>query len=202
MNYVVEGNLDFFAELENESPKQTNNTCLISGETLCRNTITLPCNHAFNYLPLYQEVHAQKKGNNYDTNPVGTFQIKCPYCRRKTDRVLPYIPIEGITERIKGVTGPESHCMSHKSCSWVFKRGKKVGQSCGKNAFETDYGELCELHWKHTSKTFSEPQDWTEEMQTCFKKYKVPELKILLREKKLKVGGVKKDLVIRLIINK
>jgi len=203
MNYVIEGNLDFFAALKTENHKQTNDTCLISGEVLVRNAITLPCDHTFNYLPLHQEVHSQKKiYNSYDTNPVGAFQIKCPYCRRKTNRLLPYIPAEGITERIKGVTGPEAHCMSHKSCSWVFKRGKKSGQCCEKNAFESDHGTLCESHWKRTVKTSSNVFDWTEEMQTCFEKYKVLELKNLLREKKLTVGGAKKDLVIRLITNK
>ena len=41
----------------------TDNVCLISGETLEDNHITLLCNHKFNYRSIYEEVVQQK--NNH-----------------------------------------------------------------------------------------------------------------------------------------
>jgi hypothetical protein len=65
MNYKVEGNVDFFAELNTalnpsfENKKIDNleeKDCLITHDKLETNYITLTCGHKFNYLALYYEV--------------------------------------------------------------------------------------------------------------------------------------------------
>jgi hypothetical protein len=69
------------------------NICLITKEPLEPNHITLSCNHKFNYVPLYNEVVNQKnKQNNiYEIAKLSSNQIKCPYCRAITNKLLPYI---------------------------------------------------------------------------------------------------------------
>jgi len=69
------------------------NICLITKEKLEPNHITLSCNHKFNYVPLYNEVVNQKnKQNNiYEIAKLSSNQIKCPYCRAITNKLLPYI---------------------------------------------------------------------------------------------------------------
>ena len=69
------------------------NICLITKEKLEPNHITLSCNHKFNYVPIYNEVVNQKnKQNNiYEIAKLSSNQIKCPYCRAITNKLLPYI---------------------------------------------------------------------------------------------------------------
>ena len=64
MNYIIEGGLDFYAEINKNDSEDESSLCLISGESLGRNHIELPCNHKFNYVPLYQEVVTQKRKFN------------------------------------------------------------------------------------------------------------------------------------------
>ena len=59
MNCTDKDNLDFMKELSKESD-EIDNVCLISKEKLENNSITLPCSHSFNYLPLYKEICYQK----------------------------------------------------------------------------------------------------------------------------------------------
>lgn len=71
----------------------TSNICLITKEKLEPNHITLSCNHKFNYVPLYNEVVNQKnkQNNMYEITKLSANQIKCPYCRVITNKLLPYI---------------------------------------------------------------------------------------------------------------
>ena len=63
MNYIT--NLDFYKELNSlDFNINYNNACMLSGEKLSDNFITLECNHKFNYLPLYTEICQQKKINS------------------------------------------------------------------------------------------------------------------------------------------
>ena len=203
MNYIIEGGLDFYAEINKNDSEDGSSLCLISGESLGRNHIELPCNHKFNYVPLYQEVVTQKhKYNALSTERLLSSQIKCPYCRSVSDKLLPFIPLDNGVSRVKGVNHPSSMCMEHNTCSWVFKSGKNKDCPCKKAGFETDFGELCESHWKSALRKKKPEQEWTGEMEDMFKKYKVTELKDMLRAKGCKVGGRKKDLVFRMFSDK
>ena len=126
--------------------------CLISGEKLLNDHITLPCNHKFNYIPLYNEVKKQKisflpKSKSYsylETQRLKAHQIKCPYCRKVIDGIL---PPNSKSPMIIYVNFP--HKLIHNSflkdqCKYVFKSGKKKNTSCG---FQC-YGEFCRNHYK------------------------------------------------------
>ena len=64
MNYKIESNIDFYAELNKELNDNNINSekqhCLLSNNILEDNYITLDCSHSFNYLPLYNEICEQK----------------------------------------------------------------------------------------------------------------------------------------------
>jgi len=77
INYLIEGNVDFFKELqtiqqtlettvisENEinisNQNNNDNNCLLTGEILLPDAVTLQCGHKFNYKPLFKEVILQK----------------------------------------------------------------------------------------------------------------------------------------------
>jgi hypothetical protein len=93
--YFVEENINFFAELKksigNSSVGPPDNVCLITNNALTEHHVTLPCNHTFNYVPLYHEVNVQKcVKNTAETSKLLIDEIKCPYCRKIHKMVLPY----------------------------------------------------------------------------------------------------------------
>ncbi len=201
-NYVIEGDVDFFAELTKDT-HQNDDTCLLTGHHLERNYITLSCGHKFNYKPLYLEVRVQKRVYNAnETHRLYSHQIRCPYCRRVTDSLLPYVPvIDGVT-RLKGVNHPQTLCMPHKKCQWTYKSGKSKGNTCGADGFDSEHGSLCERHWKcmcaKTKNKIIDDIPMTPEMEKVMKDNTVASLKVMLKEKGMKVGGRKIDLVKRL----
>jgi hypothetical protein len=211
MKYIIEGDIDFYSELNNSgdinsiislnSPNELN--CLISKEKLNDNFITLPCNHSFNYIPLYNEVILQKTmPNSLETSRLSPHQIRCPYCRTIVNKLLPYIPLNNV-EKIINVNYPLNKCMKHLDC------GKKLknGNLCSKNAYKKNGQIYCDQHWKIINEKNEKNEknkviEWTNEMEKYSKTKSVIELKKILREKGLKVGGTKKELVNRIITNK
>jgi hypothetical protein len=213
MNYIIEDNIDFYSKLhkelkneENENNENNENICLITHEPLDTNYITLGCGHKFNYIPLYNEIINQKINNNYlEIIYLKINQIKCPYCRRITNKLLPYIQHPLVTYK-KGVNYPAKYCMKLHSCHWVIKSGKSKGTPCCKDAYESNFGIYCCLHQKRASRNLDDKKkvvsnsiDWTDKHYELNKKYKVKELKQILRENKKKVGGTKLQLIDRII---
>ena len=215
-NYIINGNIDFYAELMNDSVDDSADTCLLTGEKLTYNHIDLQCNHKFNYLPLYNEVISQKitkkSGGMRDIVRLSLSQFKCPYCRTISNRLLPYIPEKDTKHRYTGVNYPEELCMEHKKCEYLFASGKKKNEMCNKHAFESKYGIFCQTHCRvnvkrvlaqenkeKVKKEINLPQPWTNEMQDMFKKLKIVDLRNELRKHGLKVGGTKHILVHRIV---
>jgi len=84
--------------ISSSPPSNDENICLISKEKLHPNHITLKCNHKFNYMPIYKEVLYQKTKSNtmYEVTKLQPYQIKCPYCRTITNKLLPFIPYPSV----------------------------------------------------------------------------------------------------------
>jgi len=207
MKYIIEGDIDFYNELNNSgninniiSLNSSDETiCLISKEELTDNFITLPCKHTFNYVPLYKEVILQKITPNYlETSRLLPYQIRCPYCRAIVNNLLPYIPLNNV-EKITNVNHPFSKCMKHLECDQKLKNGKL----CSKSAYKINGQIYCQKHWiKINEKDQNKFIEWTEEMEKYSKNKTIIILKQILRDKGLKVGGTKKELIIRIINNK
>lgn len=204
MNYIVEDGFDFYKELNANSDdiggsggsggggsggggggsgSGGGSKCMISHSPLIHNFITLQCNHLFNYMPLYKELclHNNKR------------YITCPYCRSISDKLIPYIPLPNVT-KVLGVNHPEKYCMPSHNCTVILKIGERKGLSCGRQGMKTNDGIFCKKH-QHYIITNS----WTDEMNNLIKAKSVIELKQMLKDKRLKLGGVKKDLVRRLL---
>lgn len=137
---------------DSENKESEDNTCLITGETLLNNHITLPCNHKFNYIPLYNEVKKQKicflptkKTHSYlETQKLKVNQMKCPYCRNIVHGILP--PFQN-APMIIYVNFPEKYVHTsflNKTCKYKFRSGKKKNSLCGMKC----YGEFCQHHRK------------------------------------------------------
>ena len=203
MKYIIEGDIDFYSELNNSGDintiiSPTENVCLISKEGLNDNFITLPCKHTFNYFPLYKEVILQKiSPNSLETSRLSPHQIRCPYCRLIVNTLLPYIPLTNV-EKITNVNYPSNKCMKHLDCEQKLKNGN----FCSKSAYTINGKIYCEQHWvKIKEKNEKNDIEWTDEMEKYSKTKSVIELKKILREKCLKVGGTKKEMVSRIINN-
>lgn len=93
--YLIEDNVDFYKILheslnENNNNQNEEQTCFINKTPLTEHSVRMDCGHAFNYVPLYNEITTQKfRLNNYGSNK---YVLHCPYCRTSHSSVLPYYP--------------------------------------------------------------------------------------------------------------
>jgi hypothetical protein len=192
--------IDFYSELKKELSVDSTNKeqcCLITQMPLSDNYITLECNHKFNYLPLYNEVVKQKAClNSLETTRLKINEIKCPYCRNINKKILPFIDIYGVNI-VKGVNYPKHLTMKLHSCEWIFKTGKNKGICCNKPAFKTENGTYCDKHNNSLIKKTNLPN--IEDYSSITKKYKISDLKNILKSLNLKVSGSKPELINRLL---
>ena len=158
--YEVEDDLhlDFFEALKTMQQEATvlppsassssddNNVCLITNEPLNSFHVCLQCGHKFNYEPLYQEVLRQKGRmgiHNYHEK-IDVNQIKCPYCRTMTNKLLPFIGQHPVIKRLAGVNSPAHMCMPGVKCHI---------EACNANAFyEHDDRLFCLRHHRAAMK--------------------------------------------------
>ena len=160
--YEVEDHLDlnFFEALKNMQQQPTvlvqtpssdehHTECLITNEPLNSFHVALECGHKFNYEPLYQEVLRQKGRmgiHNYHEK-IDVNQIKCPYCRTMTNKLLPFIGQHPVIKRLVGVNSPAHMCMPGVKCSI---------ETCNANAFyEHGARPYCLRHHKIALKSKS-----------------------------------------------
>jgi hypothetical protein len=127
---------DLLTQYINE--ENTEKSCLISGEQLEDNHIILPCNHKFNYEPLYFEFKNQKEKNNINEIVVlYKNELKCPYCRCIHKYALPY---NEKYEFINQVMNKKEDKIN--KCIAILKSGKKKGEICNRKCNVN----LCYIH--------------------------------------------------------
>jgi hypothetical protein len=137
------------------SPSSEDNICLISKDKLHPNHITLKCNHKFNYIPIYKEVLYQKTKSNpiYEVTKLQSYQIKCPYCRTITNKLLPFIQYPTV-KLAKNIHSTGSDCLPTTKCSHIIKKRDinivNGDTKCDKNAlyYEAENLLLCPTHYK------------------------------------------------------
>ena len=158
MNFTLEGNIDFSSLLKQAISEKTNEqVCLLTHVPLTEPHIKLPCNHTFNYKPLYDEVLMQKNNTNHlEVANLRVYELKCPYCRVIHSKLLPYIASDTI-QKIVGVNAPLKYTMKHWDCEWTFKSGKNKGGGCPASAEATDFGDFCPKHYQTKLKEASKP---------------------------------------------
>lgn len=158
-NYIIEGGIDFWSELAAEDNVAKIEKCLLSNEPLYRNYITLPCGHKFNYKSIYNETIHSKQYLKYNKYPLRSNEIRCPYCRTRHSKLLPWIPNEGV--EYNKLACSLTKCIDHKKCEYCYKSGKKKGEMCGcSNAYEGDDGLiLCRKHRTNHEKSKKKKQN-------------------------------------------
>lgn len=154
-NEISQQNLftELLKSLTNDNANNQESLCLISGDKLEQDYITLQCKHSFNYEALFNEIKAQKCSYNYlETQKLSRNQIKCPYCRSIQ---MGLIPPRDDYPKIKYVNWPIPMVYNSKTCNAKLKSGKRKGENCNKPCF-TKY---CKYH----SKIISNQKD----QETC-----------------------------------
>jgi hypothetical protein len=195
-------NLLLFNELlQDESMDvSSNEKCLISNEDLEYNYIKLDCGHKYNYLDLYNEIVYQKTKKILDNNRLKINEMKCPYCRNITNKLLPFYKYYNVNY-IRGVNGPTNFTMNLNKCEYIVKNKQtKMKDTCNASACITKNGMFCNKHFKYTKREEDLLNDYNVEKYKYLNKMNVTQLKEELKKHKLKVCGVKRELVERLII--
>lgn len=135
-----------FNEIINDSSTNIvgfDNTCLISGNSLGTNSVTLPCGHKFDYIALLTDLLTYKSKYSF-----GTLN-KCPYCRQDFLGVIPYRP-DISNKKVRNINTPVESCFEKNTCSCV-----KEGKHCVINA-TIPIGDkfACFKHYKSALKNY------------------------------------------------
>jgi hypothetical protein len=155
MNIIVEGGIDFYKQLYDENSEDDDDTndniCLITKLPLDKNKIVLPCNHSFNFMPLYKDVYNQKIKtpiSYLETNRLKYNQIKCPYCRNIFDMLLPHVRINKEMIYCNGINSPPTLCMPFHKCNHIFISGKNKNTQCSQSGYYEGDNCYCVTHHK------------------------------------------------------
>lgn len=166
INYIIEGGIDFYSELLKDDDKDevsNDNTlvndattisnepelCLLTNEPLDITMVKLPCNHKFNYIPLYNEICSQKTViNSYETDALSNHEIKCPYCRKICDALLPpsseHFGLKGvwITHKVNSISKNIS-----LQCQYINKKTvENNNKDTNDNEHDKEINEVCKSH--------------------------------------------------------
>jgi hypothetical protein len=150
MKYNIEGGIDFYEELyksldideDNNKTEDDNNLCLITNKELCDKFVEMECGHKFNYIPLYLDIKNHKEkynGMEGSSTRLNVNEIRCPYCRKRQQGVLPYYEELGL-EKITGVNCSD---IKKQYQSYEFKKCEYLTPNpnfdpSGNNIIETD----------------------------------------------------------------
>lgn len=193
--------LNLFNNLLNEENEENNlniedeNICLIDGTKLENNFITLDCGHKFNYISLHNEILYQKTKKILDNSRLRLNELKCPYCRTISNKLLPYFKYYDV-ENVRGVNCCNDYSIKLNVCEYIDKNNKK----CNNNACITDFGILCNKHCKYTKNEELIMNNIDDEFYKIYKKKNLKELKEELKKFNLKVSGNKDELIKRLYV--
>jgi len=149
-NYIVSDTVAFNKELlrlicSDEQDNDDDDTlCLITGLPLLGNHVQLACGHKFNYVPIYKEICSQKRHQTLEVAKLGTHEVKCPYCRRIQNGLLPFDQEYG--HKRYGVNHPPSKVYRGNKCQALLKSGKRKGAACAKACIK----QFCKLHHTQT----------------------------------------------------
>jgi hypothetical protein len=200
-NYKIEDGINFFEELykslDNTTDDEDTKTCycLITDELLTSNHVELKCGHKFNYVPLYNDIlnHKRKLNHMEGSGLLKGNQIRCPYCRRKQDDVLPYYEEYGFPK----VGGVNWQVPTYNYTSQIYHNCEFVGADsivcsvvCA-TKLEADDKFYCYLHKKlmtkkHKIEALQKAKEEKEKAKEEQKKAK-EEQKLKLKEEKMKL---------------
>lgn len=169
MNYNIEDNIDFYAQLKSaltndkDVSDDNSNLCLITHTPLEDKFVKLDCLHTFNYEPLYKDVFNHKTKYNHlesGSSRISLNQIRCPYCRRTHSGILPYYPELGFNKIIGvnfiEVVVPSLYSQGHRCCFTIIPPTEEGGNSTSCTSVNLSVNKIndkyyCYLHHKITT---------------------------------------------------
>lgn len=91
MKYITSIDFKTLLESQQEICDSESNICCITGNPLIENHVVMECGHKFNYLPLYNDLQFFKYelNNNELSGKLKSNEIRCPYCRTKSNKLIP-----------------------------------------------------------------------------------------------------------------
>ena len=118
LNQTISFNELLSEELKKYDKQSQDDICLITNEPLNNTKIKLFCGHAFNFKPLFKEVTMQKCVVNYkETQRLGKYEFKCPYCRTVQKGLL---PLKKGYKEVMYVNSPVEHVIKLNKCTYSF----------------------------------------------------------------------------------
>ena len=133
--YVIEGNIDFYSEINLINEDNDSNTlnydeiCLITNEPLMDKFVTMECGHKFNYIPLYNGLFKQKYYTNIMDEPrLKINEIQCPYCRNISNQLIPFYENFCIIKDVfvRKIAGVNNHVLSGNIDDKTYFREKSL----------------------------------------------------------------------------
>tara|TARA_B100001142_G_C14291131_1_gene638998 strand:+ start:425 stop:961 length:537 start_codon:yes stop_codon:yes gene_type:complete len=100
-----------------------------------KNKMELSCGHAFEYEAIFNHLCSTQLSNHS--------YHKCPYCRTKHDLYIPYHE-SGIS--IDRKIRPSFFKNNYVKCEYVYKSGKKKGDTCSQSGHYFTCGQYCFQH--------------------------------------------------------
>jgi len=207
--YNIQGGINFFDELyksiENEESeekiKNYEELCLITNEPLIDKHVSLNCGHKFNYIPLYNDIMNHKTKFNYmegSSRKLTTNEIRCPYCRRKQQGVLPYHEDLGL-EKINGVNfyDPYSTHNAYHKCEYLYPNDN-YDPSQPESETNTPYLNNTKCHMTgfkiavYNTQNPSQPINYGDTKHYCYYHQKIM-IKIYKNQEKEKIKLAKKQ---------
>jgi len=163
-NYTIEGGMNFYEELykmlDEESPTNelSQDLCLITNQPLTENYVTLDCNHKFNYMPLFNDIrNHKKKFNTLESHKLSASEIRCPYCRNKQKKLLPYYESMGLSMKVTGVNAMPEPPPGYQigTCCYHSPENNQA-QLCSSNVILLDLNNktYCNSHYSYASYQF------------------------------------------------
>lgn len=226
-NYIIDGSINFYEELMKNDEIDENNICLLSNLPLDETHIQLPCSHKFNYIYIFNEVKSSKRNDYFNIGykyVIKHYEIKCPYCRKIFDRLLP--PCKNIpgTKLLKNI---------NKSNYTLNIKCLNEDETCDSIVYVTNYGYYCNNHYRIHKKKYKNAQkktlpkykpnnrneiingllivdaklfcnqniDFNEIKLYISKNYKKDIIKNILIKKNIKHSGKKEELINKIIEN-
>lgn len=224
MNYICEDNINFYdliKDSDSDSNSNINNEnknlekCLISNLPLDITSITLQCNHKFNYYYIYNDILNQKKNHNpYGNEKLSTDTILCPYCRKRTSYLLPpVLDIKNI-KSVYMVNSPKMLCLKLKCNIDNYNKEDILCEiePCKDDlCYVTPYGNFCLMHYKIIKYSIKRKERIKNKIiknnNTDYpipdliryeRKFKLQELKDICNKNNIQDSGSKKEIIIRL----
>jgi hypothetical protein len=215
--YKIEGGINFFEELYKSldmsddyiDDKSDNSLfCLISNEPLTANHVQMKCGHKFNYVPLFNDIHIHKSKFNHLESTNGLLkanQIRCPYCRKKQEELLPYYEEYGLP-KVPGVNCHKEcsgipNCWGFQKCEFYVSEGQQSCANTYTSKLEADDKHYCYIHKKVVVKEYKTKaqQKAKEDMKKAKEEAKKAkdEEKLKLKEDKMKLKEELKNAVIK-----